>query len=107
MRDRAEAGDGMKRKLALTMLLQAAALLAEAELVEDGLVRSEGASPESGSSIGSGPANDPPAGGPPGKRRKGARGVHRPQGPVDEVSARRADEVLKRAGLLPVTPRKT
>ena len=107
MRDRAEAGDGMKRKLALTMLLQAAALLAEAELVEDGLVRSEGASPESGSSIGSGPANDPPAGGPPGKRRKGARGVHRPEGPVDEVSARRADEVLKRAGLLPVTPRKT
>lgn len=97
----------MTRKLALTMLLHAAALLAEAELVEDELVRSEGASPESGSSIGSGPANDPPAGGPPGKRRKGARGVHRPQGPVDEVSARRADEVLKRAGLLPVTPRKT
>ncbi len=96
----------MTRKLALTMLLHAAALLAEAELVEDELVRSEGASSESGSSIGSGPPNDPPAGGPPGKRRKGTRAVYRPQGPVDEVSARRADAALKRAGMIPVTPRR-
>jgi hypothetical protein len=106
----------MKRKLALSMLMQAAALLAEAELVESGHVTSEGASPESnpregdapesGPSTDSGPAKDPAAGGPPGKRRKGTRTVYSPQGPVDEVSARRADAALKRAGMFPVTPRK-
>jgi len=97
----------MKRKLALSMLMQAAALLAEAELVEDERVKSESVSPESGPSTGSGPANDPPAaGGPPGKRRKGTRAVYRPQGPVDEVSARRAEQALKRVGQFPVTPPK-
>ena len=36
------------------------------------------------------------------KRRQGARPVYRPQGPIDEVSTKRADEALKRRGLLPV-----
>ena len=36
------------------------------------------------------------------KRRQGVRPVYRPQGPIDEVSTKRADEALKRRGLLPV-----
>lgn len=96
----------MSYKVALSMLLRAAALLLESEAGEDAPVQSEGASPESDPSTGSGPANDPAAGGPPGKRRKGTRAVYRPQGPVDEVSARRADTALKRAGMIPVTPRR-
>ncbi len=94
----------MSHKLALSMILKAAALLLESECTEEMPLQSEGASPESAPSPGSGPANDPAAGGPPGKRRKGARIVYCPQGPVDDVSARRADAALKRAGLLPVNP---
>jgi hypothetical protein len=54
------------------------------------------------------PANDSVVTGPaaprPGepKRRQGVRPVYRPQGPIDEVSAKRAEEALKRRGLLPV-----
>ena len=96
----------MSHKVALSMLLRAAVLLLESEEGEDASVQSESDSPESGPSTGSGPPNDPAAGEPPGRRRKGARTVYRPQGPVDEVSARRADEALKRAGMFPVTPRK-
>ena len=96
----------MSHKLALSMLLRAAVLLLESEEGEDAPVQSESTSPESGASAGSGPANDPSADGSPGKRRKGTRDAYRPQGPVDEVSARRAEQALKRAGVLPVTPRK-
>ena len=106
----------MSHRAALSMLLRAAVLLLEAEEGEDASLQSEcaplksgpsnGASPESNLSAGSGPANDATVEGRPGKRRKGTRPVYRPQGPVDEVTARRADEVLKRAGLLPATPRR-
>ena len=75
----------MSHKLALSMLRRAAVLLLESEEGEDAPVQSESTSPESGASAGSGPANDPSADGPPGKRRKGARDAYRPQGPVDEV----------------------
>ncbi len=36
------------------------------------------------------------------KRRSGVRPVYRPQGPIDELSTKRADDALKRRGLLPV-----
>ena len=35
------------------------------------------------------------------KRRQGMRPVYRPQGPIDELSTKRADDALKRRGLLP------
>lgn len=105
----------MKRKLALSMILRAAALLLESEYEEESMT-SEGSSADSGpsdsgppksrASTGGGPTNDPAADGPHGKRRKGQRIVYRPQGSVDEVSARRAEEVLKQRGLVPTTPPK-
>jgi hypothetical protein len=96
----------MSTKLALSMLLRAAVLLLESEEGEDASMQSESASPESEPSTGSGPAPDAAAGEPPGRRRKSTRPMYRPQGPVDEVSARRADEALKQLGLLPVTPKR-
>ena len=96
----------MSTKLALSMLLKAAVLLLESEEGDGASLQSESASSESGPSTGSGPADDPTASDPPGRRRKGTRAAYRPQGPVDEVSARRADEALKRAGLLPISPKK-
>jgi hypothetical protein len=91
---------------ALSLILRAAVLVLDAELVEDAPVQSDGDAPESGPSNSSGPANDQDASEPQSKRRKGVRPAYRPQGPVDEVNARRADEALKRAGLLPVPPRR-
>lgn len=47
-------------------------------------------------------ANSPGAPSPGGpKRRSGVRPVYRPQGPSDELSTKRADDALKRRGLLP------
>ena len=41
-----------------------------------------------------------------GKRRKAVRPAYRPTGPVDELSARRADTALTRAGILPGMPKR-
>lgn len=87
-------------------VLRAAVDVLDAELDEDAPEQFDGASPESSTRTRQEPANDLAAREPTGKRRKGVRPVYRPQGPVDEVSARRADEALKRAGLPRVPPRR-
>ena len=97
----------MSRELrVLRNVLRAAVGVLEAELVEDAPESSDGDSPESGPGDSPQPANDDAAGAPRGKRRNGVRPVYRPQGPVDQVNARRADAALKRAGLFPVPPRR-
>jgi hypothetical protein len=94
-----DGGDVSHELRVLSRVLRAAVEVLEAELVE-------GDAPDSDPTGEGEAANDPPRAAARAKRRKGVRPAYRPQGPVDEVSARRADEALKRAGLVPASPRR-
>jgi len=77
---------------ALIKAIRAMADTLEAELGEQESVRAP--EPRASNDPGEAPAEGS-------KKRRGARPVYRPQGPVDELSAKRAEEALKRRGLLP------
>ena len=79
------------------------AFRAAADVLEYELREQESARAHLPSAANDSVANSPvaPSPGEP-KRRQGVRPVYRPQGPIDEVSTKRADDALKRRGLLPV-----
>ena len=82
---------------ALLKAIRAMADVLESELQEQELA-SALPSASANDSVGEKPTNPSPAE----RKRQGIRPAYRPQGPIDELSARRAEDALKRRGILPV-----
>jgi hypothetical protein len=78
------------------------AFRAMADVLESELQEQEPSSSLLTSGVNDSVVNKPEAPSPGEPKRRAERPVYRPQGPIDELSAKRADDALKRRGLLPV-----